>query len=405
MAKTVMHIGVFLLLFLGALARMPECDGQSFNPETYENSPLSCNVISDSSSLVQMGIDRSQRQRTSSQHGNSSADSAVDLHQKVSHDYDFPVDVVYTWVKAPKEGSAAWTDIKKSCGGVDPQRYRNHGTLRASLFALQKFIPWVRKVFIVTAGEVPCFIDEITIPVEMVFHKQIYPPEKQKTDLPSHNSIAIETHLHRIPDLSEHFIYFNNDMFVGKPLEKSFFFSADGHALYYPQSMRTFMRLPSLANSCRQLSVEVEHQASPYRKSAIVEEQQGEVQHFEELSRQRCRKEEGKEEPFPFYSYTCYQLQHGYAKIVQDDAHVAFLRDSNMKSHKSWYAEVLKSRPARFCINDDFDREEGTTLESQKKALADFLREYLSSIPEFQAIPKKCSLSGSIDEAGFSAAL
>jgi hypothetical protein len=34
--------------------------------------------------------------------------------------------------------------------------------------------------------------------------------------LPTFNSHAIEGHLYRVPDLSERFIYFNDDMFLGR---------------------------------------------------------------------------------------------------------------------------------------------------------------------------------------------
>lgn len=46
--------------------------------------------------------------------------------------------------------------------------------------------------------------------VLFVTHSQII-PEKY---LPVFNSCAIEMFLHRIPTLQEHFIYFNDDMFI-----------------------------------------------------------------------------------------------------------------------------------------------------------------------------------------------
>ncbi|OHT02713.1 hypothetical protein TRFO_30118 [Tritrichomonas foetus] len=42
------------------------------------------------------------------------------------------------------------------------------------------------------------------------------------------NSYAIEFSLCNIPGLSEHYIYMNDDMFIGKPIEKDFFFDSDG---------------------------------------------------------------------------------------------------------------------------------------------------------------------------------
>ncbi len=48
--------------------------------------------------------------------------------------------------------------------------------------------------------------------------------------LPTFNSHVIEANLHKIPNLSEHFIYFNDDVFVAKPLQKSHFFKPNGLA-------------------------------------------------------------------------------------------------------------------------------------------------------------------------------
>jgi len=39
---------------------------------------------------------------------------------------------------------------------------------------------------------------------------------------------VIESCLHRIPGLSENFLYLNDDVFLAKPLAKSFFFDASG---------------------------------------------------------------------------------------------------------------------------------------------------------------------------------
>ena len=48
----------------------------------------------------------------------------------------------------------------------------------------------------------------------MVDHAAILPADA----LPTFNSHAIESALHRLPDLAEHFVYFNDDFFLGRPL-------------------------------------------------------------------------------------------------------------------------------------------------------------------------------------------
>lgn len=290
-------------------------------------------------------------------------------------DYNFDVDAVYTWVKTPKEGSEVYKEIEKSCGKVVPQRYRDHQTLVASVISLQAFLPWIRKVFIVTSGEEPCWKEDMDIPIELVTHEQIFPEELQNTDLPSHNSIAIETHLHRIPGLAERFIYLNDDMFIGNPLQKSFFFTPDGKPIYddSPQEVGQEAEGPDLgpiSSRCKTPGIST-HQANPFRKSAIKEQQKSNPHHFEQLSGQRCRANNTAEQADPpFWTYTCYHIDHGYAVRKHVHSRNALLSSSRA----AWYTSVLAGKPDRFCINYRFDTTPAKDLKSEEKALADFIR-------------------------------
>ncbi|OHT14117.1 hypothetical protein TRFO_03142 [Tritrichomonas foetus] len=100
--------------------------------------------------------------------------------------------------------------------------------LKYSLRSVYKNIPWVRKIFLVTARQKPYWLNldipELENKIEIISHEEIFP---RSFDVPSYNSYGIEFCLHRIPNLSEHFIYMNDDMFIGRPLYQSFFFDAD----------------------------------------------------------------------------------------------------------------------------------------------------------------------------------
>ena len=43
--------------------------------------------------------------------------------------------------------------------------------------------------------------------------------------------MSLQVHIHRIPGLSEHFLYFNDDLLVGRALNRSVFFDASGPLL------------------------------------------------------------------------------------------------------------------------------------------------------------------------------
>jgi len=145
----------------------------------------------------------------------------------------FPVDVVYTWV----DGSdSKWLEKKKrtleeyadhhaseEVSGAG--RFRNNDELKYSVRSVMKFAPWIRKVFIVTDDQVPAWLDTSNRRVEIVDHKDIF---GNADDLPSFNSQAIEMRLHHITGLSERFLYFNDDFFLGRPTSVSDFFHESG---------------------------------------------------------------------------------------------------------------------------------------------------------------------------------
>ncbi|MFG2769146.1 stealth conserved region 3 domain-containing protein [Streptomyces sp. NPDC048350] len=149
-------------------------------------------------------------------------------------DVDFPIDVVYTWVD---DTDPAWRkrrdDVRRKLDmPVDDAdsgdvRFRNRDELRYSLRSLQMFAPWVRTIYLVTDDQTPEWLDTDQPGIEVVAHKDIFPDQSW---LPTFNSHAIESQLHRIEGLSEHFLYFNDDVFIGRPLSPGSFFLSNGVA-------------------------------------------------------------------------------------------------------------------------------------------------------------------------------
>lgn len=148
------------------------------------------------------------------------------------------VDVVFTWVndKDPKwcEKFNYFSERYKQPSGLyskDRARFTNHNELYYSLHSVRTFLPWVRKIFIVTDGQKPDWL-EISNNIIIIDHSVII----DKQYLPTFNSHVIEAHLHKIPDLSENFIYFNDDVFVARPLLREHFFRANGIASLFLSS-------------------------------------------------------------------------------------------------------------------------------------------------------------------------
>lgn len=142
------------------------------------------------------------------------------------------IDLVYLWVDG---NDPNWQAKKRAVTGAvsdnsetnNKGRYVNNDELRYSLRSVEKHAPWVRRIFIVTDDQCPPWLDTGNPRIRVVDHKDIMPPEA----LPSFNSTVIEYFLYRIPDLSEHFLFANDDMFFNADLRPDFFFGKDGYPI------------------------------------------------------------------------------------------------------------------------------------------------------------------------------
>lgn len=99
-------------------------------------------------------------------------------------------------------------------------RYRSWGTEHLLIRCVKRFMPWLHDIIILLAQESqvqPWMQQE---GVRVVFHHDFMPPQH----LPTYNSRAMEMYLHRIPGLSERFLYGNDDMFPLSLLQETDFF-------------------------------------------------------------------------------------------------------------------------------------------------------------------------------------
>ena len=139
------------------------------------------------------------------------------------------IDFVMPWV----DGSdPAWQAVKRryeaegenaSPGDVDANadcRWRDYGLLRYWFRAVERFAPWVGRVFFVTCGQKPDWLDESNPKLRLVNHADYIPEEW----LPTFQARTIELNLHRIEDLSERFVFFNDDMFLLRDTKPGTFF-------------------------------------------------------------------------------------------------------------------------------------------------------------------------------------
>lgn len=157
----------------------------------------------------------------------------------LQHD-DAPVDIVYTWVDGGDPSWRAeferWSKLSGrdlTEGAFEEGRFRSRDELRYSLRSVWAFAGWVRNIYIVTAGQRPEWLADHPR-VTVVDHADILPADA----LPTFNSHAIESALHRIDGLAEQFIYFNDDVFLGRPVRPETFFTSNGLPLVFLSGAR-----------------------------------------------------------------------------------------------------------------------------------------------------------------------
>lgn len=129
------------------------------------------------------------------------------------------MDVVITYVDGL---DPLWQRDYEECTNIPilEKRFRDWGTLRYLMRGIAVNMPFIRKVHLVVArdSQVPEWVNRNE--VNVVLHKDIIPEQF----IPTFNCNPIELHMHRIEDLDEQYVYFNDDVFPLMKCEPTDFF-------------------------------------------------------------------------------------------------------------------------------------------------------------------------------------
>ena len=225
-----------------------------------------------------------------------------------------------------------------------------------------------------TNGQCPAWLNLSHPKIRLVRHEQIY---RWPEHLPTFNSTSIEAHLHRIPGLSEHFIYANDDTFLGAPVEPSDFFGMTGLSLVHAGQALTEKVLVHLAkrdatyagmlNALRLLEREYpkglftwpDHQMKPYTISLYRLAEAKWPAAFDTTSANRFRC--GSDVALNYALLTNLAIQERLG-LYREKCDVAVRL--GCEEH---YRKVIEQRPKFFCVHDQDDEAQG-------------LEEFLSSL-------------------------
>jgi hypothetical protein len=145
---------------------------------------------------------------------------------------NYPVDAVITWVDGGDENHQKkilpFLSDKEIVGNKNFRtRFDQVEEIKHTVDSILKFAKFIRNIYIVTDNQIPKFLkNKDTLHkynnVKIIDHSLIF--EDQYSFLPVFNCRPIETRLYKVPNLSEHFIYFNDDMFLIKETKVEDFF-------------------------------------------------------------------------------------------------------------------------------------------------------------------------------------
>lgn len=325
----------------------------------------------------------------------------AEMSRPVAADVLFDIDMVFSWVDGTDvEFQRARARRMKSYvvgdGDDHAARFRQIDELRYALRSVYAFAPWVRRIFVVSDSARPAWLADHPM-VTVVRSEEIF---ADPLVLPTHNSHAIETQLHRIPGLSEHFLYSNDDMFFGRPVRPSMFFSPGGVTRFVEADTRIGLGPASedrsgFENAARvnrallerkfgvTITRHLEHCAVPLRKTVLAELELEFRADFDRTAASRFRSSTDVSVTNSLYHY--FALLTGRA-VTQTDARVKYVDTTTRSGLKAMQAILKRRSFDMFCLNDGSYPE--LTAEERAEAVGTFLESYFTIAAPWEQVPE-----------------
>lgn len=171
---------------------------------------------------------------------------------KITDTANFPIDAVILWVDGDDPEWREKCDMARGGNELTKRndiggalRFRQMREIDWCVAGINKFAPFIRRIYIVTANQNPHLENTVgkwfenPIPVEIVDHKVIFRGYEQY--LPTFQCRSLETMIHRIPGLSEHFVYFNDDFVLTNYINPEDWYDKEGKIIEYGKWMPNFM--------------------------------------------------------------------------------------------------------------------------------------------------------------------
>jgi len=323
--------------------------------------------------------------------------TAEPMFNRLASDITFDIDIVFSWVDGTDlEFQRARARRMQSYvvgeGDDHEARFRQIDELRYALRSVYVFAPWIRRIFIATDSPTPHWLADHP-KVTVVRSEEFF---VDPSVLPTHNSQAVESQLHHIPGLAEHFLYSNDDMFFGRPVTPDMFFSPGGITRFVEAETRIGLgtsepERSGFENAARvnrnvlferfgvTITRHLEHSAAPLRKSVLAELEREFPEEFKRTAANAFRNRADISVTNSLYHY--YALVTGRA-VAQTDARVKYVDTTTRAGLKMMDGLIKKRSYDMFCLNDgSFPEVDGEVRSDAVKA---FLNKYFPIVAPWE---------------------
>lgn len=277
---------------------------------------------------------------------------------------------------------------------IGASRYNDYGLLKYWFRGVETNTPWVRKIHFVTNGQKPEWLNTENSKLNWVVHKD-YIPEQW---LPAFSANPIEMNLHRINDLAEKFVFFNDDMYVTNRIEPDYFFKNEKPVLHTAATIKWLRYNPIFSqinyNDIRLINTRfafnkvvkqapakwltgsplkcclenffysrqktvpgfsTQHQPNPYTKTTLREVWEAFPETLEETSSHRFRSDRDVNQFLFYYWQLC---TNNFVPKKKNDRSYYVISEKNMDAIKN---AILGKKSKMLCLNDN-DNEDCTSL-------------------------------------------
>eukprot|EP01133_Synstelium_polycarpum_P005724 gene5724-6619_t len=257
------------------------------------------------------------------------------------------IDVVYTWVNG-SDPVHMESRTKRSghsrYSAPGNNRYRDLMGLKYSLRSLKKNASWIRKVFVVSDSQYPDWFDTSNEEIKFIFHKDYFP---NQDDIPTFNSNGIESNFYNLPDeVSDCFIYFNDDIFVGSPITMRDFWDATYGQAVYQSSWTAPQPIEKQSNIWH--AHYASHGANFFNKNVLKMIQETLGEELNATTSHPFRTSKDLQIPFLYLQFVSRFHATYQPKAIN---HYALITD-DLQNMKKEFGRILDRRPKTVCLND-----------------------------------------------------